>query len=232
MGYGYNQPPFKRGTTLFNKPASDTSLSTSDGAEIEGQIWEFPDVNPSTGAVRSNNRVVCRAVRWTGTGGIARPRYCCVLDSDRGTNGLTAVAGAIGMARSANLSRHGFGATSGALPAKCYPIDEYLPSAGVATNDIMWVVIEGPAEVVTSAAAMTGAVAVGDLLVAATAGASAATSTGITGGGKIDVITNSGTTASTDVGGPAASRVIGRALSAATTSELNANLLCYVGLRS
>ena len=55
-------------------------------------------------------------------------------------------------------------------------VDEYLPIAGVAVNDVFWVVVSGPTEVV---AALSGtAVAVGDRLAAITAATSGATTAG------------------------------------------------------
>lgn len=228
MGHGYNQPPFKRGETLFNKPASDTSLATTDGAEWEGMLWDFPDVNPSTGAIRSNHRVVCRAVRWTGTGGVCGPKDLVVLGTDAASNGITAAAsataGPLGMARAVQLSRVGLGAT-GTLPAKCYPVDEYLPSAGVAANDLMWVVVEGPAIVTTGLTEMQADVNAGDPLISMTGATSAATSTGTTSGGRVNRLNTAVSTHDDGI----QSRVIGVALSACTSQGYGQNLLCYVG---
>lgn len=224
MGYGYNTPPFKRGHTLFDKPYSDTSLTTSDGTEIEGQIWDFPDINPHTGAVRSNRRVRCMAVRWTGSSP-ALPGRLIVLDNKLTTNGGAAnTAGPLGNCRSSQFARGGN--TADVLPAKCYPVDEYLPSSGVADNDIMWVVIEGPAMVKTPNTNFTD-IAVGDALVALTGATATASTDGntATGAGLVATVDLS----LTAVTGPRGieNRVVGIALSAATTGY--GDLLADIG---
>lgn len=226
MAYGDHEPPFKRGHTLFDKPAADTSLATTDGDQIEGQIWEFPDVNPSTGAVRSQRTVKCMAVRWTGDDP-ALPGRLIVLDGQITTNGAAAgtnVAGPLGRVRSAVFARKG--ADADTLPAKCYPVDEYLPSAGVAKNDIMWVVIEGPAMVKTPNTDFTN-IAVGDALVALTGATATATTDGntATGAGLVATVDLS----LTAVTGPRGieNRVVGIAMSSATSGY--GDLLADIG---
>lgn len=224
MAYGDHEPPFKRGHTLFDKPAADTSLATTDGDQIEGQIWEFPDVNPSTGAVRSQRTVKCMAVRWTGDDP-ALPGRLIVLDNKLTTNGGAAnTAGPLGGVRASQFARAGN--TADVLPAKCYPVDEYLPSAGVAKNDIMWVVIEGPAMVKTPNTNFTD-IAVGDALVALTGATATASTDGntATGAGLVATVDLS----LTAVTGPRGieNRVVGIALSAATTGY--GDLLADIG---
>lgn len=228
MGYGFNEPPFPRGSTLFNKPAADTSLTTSDGAQIEGMIWEFPDLNyGSTSTVkqrRSNKRVRCMAVRWTGSSP-ALPGRLIVLNNKLTTNGGAAnTAGTIGTARSGEFAR--VGNTADVLPAKCYPVDEFLPSAGVARNDIMWVVIEGPAMCKTPNTNFTD-IAVGDAIVALTGATATASTDGntATGAGLVATVDLS----LTAVTGPRGieNRVVGVAMSAATTGY--GDLLVDVG---
>lgn len=224
MGHSNNQPPFKRGQTLFNKPASDTSLATTDGDQIEGQIWEFPDVNPSTGAVRSHRTVKCMAVRWTGSSP-ALPSRLVVLSGQLTTNGGAAnTAGPLGRCRASQFSR--VGNTADVMPAKSYPVDEYLPAAGVALNDIFWVVIEGPAMVKTPNTNFTDIV-VGDAIVALTGATATASTDGntATGAGLVATVDLS----LTAVTGPRGieSRVVGIALSAATTGY--GDLLIDVG---
>lgn len=219
-------PPFPRGQTLFNKAYSDTSLTTGDGANIEGQIWEFEDVNPTTGVRRSNRKVRCMAVRWMGSSP-ALPSRCVVLDSQIVSNGAAAgtqTAGPLGRCRATLFARQGN--TADVLPAKCYPVDEYLPSNGVARYDIMWVVIEGPAMVKTPNTNFTDIV-VGDALVALTGATATASTDGntATGAGLVATVDLS----LTAVTGPRGieNRVIGIALSAATTGY--GDLLCDVG---
>ncbi len=221
MGHSNNQPPFKRGHTLFDKPTSNTSLATTDGAEIEGQIWEFPDTNPHTGVPRSNRTVKCMAVRWTGTTpNFALPKRLITLDAHRTSNlGGTAVGGAIGLARSNQMSRVGI--TASVLPAKGYPADEYLPTAGVATNDIFWAVIEGPALVYTPNTDFTD-ITVGGALIAVTS-----TTAGLTNGTTLVGLVELVDTAATTHPDGLLNRVVGAALSAATTGQQD--ILCDVG---
>jgi len=219
-----SSPPFPRGQTLFNKPVSSTSLTTSDGANVEGQIWEFEDINPTTGARRSNRKVRCLAVRWTGSSP-ALPKRLIVLDSKLVSNGGAAgTAGTIGTCRSAQFAR--VGNTADVLPAKCYPVDEYLPSAGVALNDIMWVVIDGPAMCRTPNTNFTDIV-VGDAVVSLTGATATASTDGntVTGAGLVATVDLS----LTAVTGPRGieNRVVGIALSAATTGA--GDLLVDVG---
>ena len=222
---GHNTaPPFGRGKTLFEKPYSDTSITTSMGANIEGQIWEFEDVNPITGARRSNRRVRCMAVRWTGSSP-ALPSRLIVLNTHLTTNGgATNTGGTLGLCRSAQYAR--FGQTAGLLAAKCYPVDEYLPASGVAVNDIFWVVIDGPAMVKTPNTNFTDIV-IGNALVALTGATATASTDGntATGAGLVAVVDLS----LTAVTGPdgMADRVVGIALSAATTGY--GDLLADIG---
>lgn len=232
MGYGFNEPPFGRGKTLFEKPASDTTLTTADGANVEGMVWEFPDLDYSSTSDkkqrRSNLRVTCRAVRWTGTGGVCGPKDLIVLTGDLSSNGITAVgsntAGPLGLARSSQLARVGLGST-GTLPAKCFPVDEFLPSAGVAANDICWVVIDGPAMVTTGLTELQADLGVGDPVIAMTGATSAATSTGTTSGGRLNRLNSAVSTHDDGI----LSRVIGVAMSACTSQGYAQNILVAVG---
>lgn len=103
--------------------------------------------------------------------------------------------------------------------------DEWLPSAGVANNDLFWVTLQGPSNCTTSpAAAAENFITEGDLLISNTAAASTFsttagrvvsatfTSTHATGVGLHSVIRNS----------------IGRALSAKTTANTDADVLVDV----
>lgn len=127
-------PPFPRGTTWG-------ATTTTDGRQIEGTEWLFPDVNPSTGAHRSYSLVRCRAVRNVSASTIAGKRI-----AQMSTGTFTRVSG-----------------YAQVLGGRGYPTDEYLPSAGVPTSDIFWVVVDGPAIVTTAVEAnMAIAVTTGD----------------------------------------------------------------------
>ena len=102
-------------------------------------------------------------------------------------------------------------------------LDEFLPAAGVADDDIAWVIVEGPVTVLTpdAGAAFNGDITVGAQLVAATAA-----TTGTTVAGRLSNVTLPGQTGSTQAFQMAANQV-GKALSARTTGETGADLLIH-----
>lgn len=216
-----NQAPFKRGTTLSGKPASYTGLPSTYGDEWIGTLWEFPDVNPATGAKRSNQSVICMIVRWEAAAGNALPSRLMCLDSDLLTNGGTAVAGMKARATTSQFTR--VGATASVLAAKGYPADEYLPTAGVAKYDCFYVVVKGPAIVKLANVDNTG-IDIGESLIAITGSATDDTTSGNTdtGNGLCGVIDLSVTTAPDGQ----VDRVVGEALSDAVTgySDLLVNV--------
>lgn len=112
-----------------------------------------------------------------------------------------------------------------------YPIDEWLPGAvqaattgapsgGLQAGDIGWIVIRGPSLIWASTAALAQNITVGSPVIAQTAAASTGY-TGTTGqGGRIDGLfqTTSYTVCATSAMS-AAMGIIGRAMSALTTSQ-------------
>jgi hypothetical protein len=100
-------------------------------------------------------------------------------------------------------------------------IDSQLGSAGVASNDIFWGIIRGPATILTpiAGADFNGDIAVGGRLVSSTG-----TTTGATTSGRPSNVTMNATTGLTDAYKMAAN-AIGVAMSARTTGETNADLL-------
>jgi hypothetical protein len=178
-------PPFALGQTLGVS-------SATDGKNWVGAIKQFPDVNPITGAVRSNRVKTCVAVRNTSAAALLPKR---VVAFDVTTAGLAVFTETKGYTAATNEERVGV-------------VDEYLPAAGVAVNDVYWVTVEGPTEV---AVALSGSdVAVGDRLAAITAATSGATSSGR--------VTKSAVAAGTQLGNDNSLGVIGRACSAGATT--------------
>lgn len=199
-------PPFGLGQTFFSLSSTQTSVpndsiygiqsSAAYGDNFTGVVKEFTDVNPVTGQVRTNRRKVCVCVKNT-SGAALLPKRVVTFNTAAGklfseVNSYSTVV---------NEERVGV-------------VDEWLPSAGVAANDIFWVTVDGPSEV--SAATTGTAVAAGDRLAAVAAATSGATDAGR--------MTPAGTGA-TDVRG-----VIGYALSAATTNGATTPL-CHVKTR-
>lgn len=161
-----NDPPFGLGQTLGVS-------STDDGTGWVGTVKQFPDVDPTTGQVRSNRMKTCIAVR--NTSGVT-------LYGKRLVQFATGSFAAVDQyARETNFN--------GAVPAGV--TDEHLSSSGVAANDVFWVTVLGPTEVNCG-----GVVSAGSKLTAATAAAGGATDAST--GGK--AVTATATVASNDGG--------------------------------
>lgn len=135
-------PPFALGQTLGVS-------SASDGTGWVGVVKQFPDVDPTTGQVRSNRVKTCIAVRNSSGVTLYGKRMVKFVSGS-----FTAV--------------DSYTRLTNDIPAGVS--DEHLSSAGVAANDVFWVTVDGPSELTTDEA-----VAVGSLLVANTAAAGGAT---------------------------------------------------------
>lgn len=144
-----DDPPFGLGKTFG-------TTSTSEGVNWEGCIKQFPDINPTTGAVRSNRIKTCVCVRNSSGSTLYKQRLVSFVSGS-----LKAVAG---------YTRLTYGLVAGVS-------DEWLPSSGVAANDLFWVTIEGPTQINTATQ-----VAVDDYLVATTAHTTNSTDSAGTGG--------------------------------------------------
>jgi hypothetical protein len=181
----YVDPPFSLGQTLGVS-------STADGTGWVGTVKVFPDVNPTTGVIRSNRVKKCVAVRNASGGALLPKRVVRFARDTAGTAVFSSVDGyaAIGGNEFVGVA------------------DEFLPSAGVASNDVFWVTVDGPTEV--SAALSGTAVAVGDRLAAITAATSGATTAG-----RVTPTTVGAATTGADNAGLG---VIGYACSAGTTN--------------
>lgn len=181
----YVDPPFDLGQTLGVS-------STDDGKHWVGVVKVFPDVNPTTGAIRSGRLKKCVAVRNTSAAALLPKR---VVRFAVGTAGASLFSAVDGYAAVGNNEMVGV-------------VDEYLPTAGVAVNDVFWVTVDGPTEV---AHALSGTeVAVGDRLAAITAATSGATTAGR--------VTPSGVGAATTGAGNNSLGVIGYACSTGATT--------------
>lgn len=146
----YVDPPFALGQTLGVTDATQ-------GDNWVGVVKVFPDVDPTTGQVRSNRVKKCIAVRNASGATLQGKRAVAFADGS-----YTEVTG--------------YKRTTGSYIAGVS--DEYLPASGVAANDVFWVTVEGPSVVSTSVA-----VAVGDVLVSnATLAVTAATEAASAGG--------------------------------------------------
>lgn len=185
-------PPFALGQTLGVS-------STADGKGWVGCVKTFPDVNPVTGAIRSNRLKTCVAVRNT-SGGALLPKRVVRFKIAASTAMFSEVDG---YAAATNEERVGV-------------VDEHLPASGVANNDVFWVTVSGPTEV---AVALSGsAVEPGDRLAVITAATSGATTAGR--------VTKSGVAAGTQLANDNGLGVIG--LACGTGATTGANVLAIV----
>jgi hypothetical protein len=166
-------PPFGLGQTLGLDAPNDSLYGITTGSYGDnwvGCVKEFTDVNPVNGQVRSNRRKVCIAVRNT-SGAALLPKRVVRL----GGNGKALFGSADGYASTAN-------------EALCGVVDEFLPAAGVAANDVFWVTVDGPTEV---AAALSGT----DIAVRSPLSVITAASSGATTAGRVTVSPLSASTA-------------------------------------
>ena len=131
----YSDPTWRRGSTLLNNETIEYSdIALTDpvaGKDIVGSIKIFQDVDPSSGKRHSNRLVYCMAVRWKGAAvedasTIAGNWY--VLDGDFALTNISTLASATDIAKGKQVG----------------VLDEYL-SGNLRTNDIVWLVVNGPA---------------------------------------------------------------------------------------
>ena len=131
-------PPFARGQTLGGGIAS---LDSSFGTDKTGSRKEFLDVDVTTGKLNTNRTVTCICLKNT-TGAALTKGKLVKFD-------VTGSASAVAAAADYQVA----------------VVDEYLPSGGVAANDVFWGVIRGPTTV-----ASTGTIAAGGRVAVSTSG--------------------------------------------------------------
>jgi hypothetical protein len=168
-------------------------------------IWVFEDLDYSqrgTKPARSGRKVTCMCVRNVAAAALLPKRLATLQKS--GVNYLGRVDG-----------------YSTLTAVNAFPVDEFLPAAGVPVNDLFWVVIDGPATVLTDLAGAANNVwNVGDVLTSLTAATSGATTAGR--------VKPQDLTGATAVLGNEVQNKIGYALSARTTANTGADLLVDV----
>jgi hypothetical protein len=202
-------PPFPRGETFYNGGTIDTN--NLGGTNLEGMEYEFEDLDLSTAtgvkSARTNRKVRCRIVR--NVSGIA----------------LTPKRLARYQATTYGARIDGYCAVGAQDWAGV--VDEWLPAAGVPTNDLCWIVVKGPSNILTDlAGADNNVINQGDPLVALTAATSQATTAGRI---RTPSVSASSTAYDDLVVLNEARNQVGRALSAKTTANTNADCLVEVG---
>jgi hypothetical protein len=163
----FSDPFFRRGSTLLGGEAIETdSNGPIAGREVVGQVKAFQDVTPTGLGERHSNRLVfCVAARYTGTANLtsADAGSLFVFDSTASTGDLLA-----SFKDKATATNAKAGTAVGVL-------DEYIGgNVVVRPNDIVWLVVKGPATVNQTASSIAKGKGISP---SATAGAVAAAST-------------------------------------------------------
>lgn len=196
--------PFERGKTFYQGGTIDTADLA--GLNLEGKEYIVEDIHPTTGAIRTQQYVKLRIVR--NVSGVALlPKHGVVFDTtNAGKYGGRVIGYSI--------------LTAG----ESHPVDEYLnATTGCPNNDLCYIVMEGPGVVLTTKDGdASNVIALGGWVVAATAAASTHSTTA----GRVEVQDLTGATA---LLAEQVQNRIGRALSAKTTANTNADLLVLVG---
>ena len=184
----------------FDRGESDTNVSKYAGFEYDIEDNEWGSSAPNR---RSGHRVRVRLVK--NSSGIALlPKRLVTFKA--GTNrtevdGYVTLTAAIG-----------------------YPVDEFLPSGGVANGDYFFIVVGGPALVLTGiASSALNLIPENSVVVGLTAATSQATTAGR---GKVRDMTGAAAVLGAEVAGG-----LGHAMSAKTAANTDADLLLFISTR-
>lgn len=190
-----------RGKTYFGGSPS----SSTDGAGVLGVMMDFDDVTPGSGvrAPRSNRRTTCILVR--------------------NASGIALLPKRTARWKSGSKFKEVDGYTTTTAAEAAGVIDEHLPAAGVAANDLFWLAVKGPSLMLTDlAGGVNNSVALNDVLIAMTAVTSQSTTAGRIAPWGLTA-TSTQTTDGTYTN--YLLHYLGRALSARTTANTNADIL-------
>lgn len=201
------EPPMELGETLQGKDADGNLIN----GEKLGMVYTFPASRFSNTIRGNKGRLtgkVIKAILLRNEAGFAvLGKRTAKLKEGGGTGDVEAVDGYCAVKADAHLVF----------------TDPYLPAAGCADDDIFWGILEGPTLVLSpfEGGGFDKAIAVGDPLVGATG-----STTGTSGVGRVSVggVLAGGSLAATDAYNQARNN-LGRALSARTTGETNADIL-------
>lgn len=212
----YNgSPPFGLGETLKGTDEDGNLINT----HVLGQVYVFP-APPATGSKKrpTGRPIVAVALRNVSGFTLLGKRLASLYDS-AGYHHLEAV--------------DGYSIATAELNA--IPVDGYLPSSGVADDDIFWGIIDGPCPMLAphSADGFAGVdIAVGADLIAATENTTNGNSTAGRVGNLSFVAATAGNTSAALRGYNMARGFIGTALSARSTGETGAEILVNVRIGS
>jgi hypothetical protein len=145
----FSDPQWQRGTTLLNGEPIELDVNNAPvaGGEVIGSIKVFQDVDPVTKRKLSNRLVYCVAARYVGSSTTFN-----ASGADRGKTFLLDSSNPTGTFQTAAVV-----ADSNAYKAHAV-LDEYITTT-IRPNDIVWLVIKGPATVnkATGTALVAGA---------------------------------------------------------------------------
>lgn len=202
--------PFPIGSTFF----SSNTASATDGTEWEGRefVIEDLDYSSSSGAQINKVRAYGNQVQYK------------TVRIVRNASGITLLPRRLASFKLSAYGRQVDGYTT-TTAAEGYPIDEFLPSTGVLSNDLFYITVEGCAEVLTDIAASAANVhtAGSTVLIALTAATSQATTAG-----RVNVVDVTGNNSTGSALYNQAVNRIGVALSARTTNNTNTATLMHV----
>jgi hypothetical protein len=152
MGAKFEDLPFPIGQMYHG----DGTPALADAPQLEGKEYWVEHVNPNSGGVVdpavSGRRKRVRIVRNVSATAMLPKR---IAKMNVGGSGLEFLS-----------QTNGFATVVG---EKGYPVDEYLPAAGAPQYALYYVVVEGPATVVTAAAGDTN-IALGSMVIPSTDG--------------------------------------------------------------
>ena len=195
----FDDPPFPRGGTMG-------VTVTADQAHWEGREFWFENKDYST------TSPVDRAAGGAGT--LVKVRIV------RNSSGIALLPKRLARFKLANYGMQVDGYTT-TTAEEGYPIDEFLPAAGVADKDLFYIVVEGPATCLTDLAASSANVfSAGSVLVALTAATSQCTTAG-----RVSI---NDLTGATQLLALQVQNRVGAAMSAKTTANTNADALVHV----
>ncbi len=215
-----------RGRTWFGATETiDTSATYRQADQFRGTIATFPNKASATSETLRNSKPVKAIFVRNDSGITLLPKYAVQWTSS---------------ARGLSVSGHCFGASDAST--ECAGIvDDWLPSTGVRNKDYFWVIVEGECLALTSA--ITGelqgdttGIGIGDALCCAVSAAASTSASNSTQAGRVRNFNRAGTWTVTQAttGGIAGLfnlNRIGRALSAKTTGNTNAEILVELGIR-
>lgn len=203
-------PPMELGQTYKGKDADGNLIN----GHLLGLVYTFPNspVNglPRAGKSRNTGKPITAVLLRNETGLTIYGKRFAMLSNAGGYNGVEAVSGY-------NATLGNFGIVL---------IDPFLPSGGCADDELFWGVISGAVLIKSPFAAghVGGSIALGSLLVAATAA-----TTGTSESGRVTTVAIANATDATNA--DVRSRAVGRALSAATTAQTDTDVLVDLAIR-